>query len=129
MFPPRSRRFTKRSLLFAAVTGTVLTIASSESPAALGVEVLRPVAGLPPHIVGLFEEPLGFQQPRGGPYYVFDRRGHSVYAVDGARTEATKLVEIGQEMGRIIQPRGFDVAPSGSFVIADAPRGQERIQV
>ena len=32
-------------------------------------------------------------------------------------------------MGRIIQPRGFDVGPSGSFVIADAPRGQERIQV
>jgi hypothetical protein len=98
--------------------------------AALHIEVLRPVAGLPPHLVGLFEEPLGFQQPAsGGPYYVFDRRGHTVYSVDAAKTAAKKLIEIGQEMGRIIQPRGFDVAPDGAFVIADAPRGQERIQI
>lgn len=98
--------------------------------AALRVDVLRPVASLPPHIVGTFEEPLGFQQPAtGGPYYVFDRRGHTVYSVDAAKTAARKLIEIGQEMGRIIQPRGFDVSASGSFVIADAPRGQERIQI
>ncbi len=43
---------------------------------------LRSIGGLPPHIVGLFEEPLGFQQTPGGPYFVFDRRGHTVYAVD-----------------------------------------------
>ncbi len=97
--------------------------------AAVRVDVLRPVGGLPPHIVGLFEDPLGFQQAPGGLYYVFDRRAHSVYAIDAAKTGARKLVEIGQEMGRIIQPRGFDVAPSGAFVIADAPRGQERIQI
>lgn len=97
--------------------------------AALRVDVLRPSSALPPHIAGLFEEPLAFQQPRRGPYYVFDRRGHSVYTVDAAKTEARKLVEIGPEMGRIIQPRGFDATGSGSFVIADAPRGQERIQV
>jgi hypothetical protein len=98
--------------------------------AAIQVDVLRPIAALPPHIVGLFDEPLGFQQPRsGGPYYVFDRRGHTVYNVDAAKTEAKKLVEIGPEMGRIIQPRGFDVAGTGAFVIADAPRGQERIQI
>ncbi len=97
--------------------------------AALRVDVLRPVSALPPHITGLFEEPLAFRQPRSGPYYVFDRRGHTVYTVDAARTEARKLVEIGPEMGRVIQPRGFDVARSGAFVIADAPRGQERIQV
>lgn len=97
--------------------------------AALRLDVLRPVGGLPPHIVGLFEEPLGFQQPPGGPYYVFDRRAHTVYSIDSAKTMARKLVEIGQEMGRIIQPRGFDVAADGSFVIADAPRAQERIQI
>jgi hypothetical protein len=91
--------------------------------------VLRPVGSLPPHIVGLFEEAIGFQQPPGGPYYVFDRRAHAVYTVDADRSAARKLVEIGQEMGRIIQPRGFDVAANGSFVIADAPRSQERIQI
>ena len=59
---------------------------------------------------------------------MFDRRGHSVYTVDPSGESARKLVEIGQEEGRIIQPRGFDVAPDGSFVVADAPRAQERIQ-
>jgi hypothetical protein len=95
----------------------------------LEVETLRSVGGLPPHISGQFEEPLAFQQVPGGPYYVFDRRAHTVYTVDAARTATRKLVEIGQEAGRIIQPSGFDVAPDGSsFVVADAPRTQERIQ-
>jgi hypothetical protein len=107
----------------------LLVVLAAPLGAALDVEVLRPVASLPPHIVGLFEEPLGFQQPSGGPYYVFDRRAHAVYTVDADRSRALKLVEIGPEVGRIIQPRGFDVAPNGSFVIADAPRGQARIQV
>jgi len=95
----------------------------------LAVEVLRSVGGLPPHIVGLFEEPLGFQQTPGGPYYVFDRRGHTVYAVDADRKSARKLIEIGQELGRILQPRGFDTSATGSFVVADAPRGVERVQI
>ena len=98
-------------------------------PDAVTVEVLRSVGGLPPHIVGLFEEPLGFQQAPGGAYYVFDRRGHSVYAVDAARKGAIRLVEIGPEAGRIIQPRGFDTSPAGPFVVADAPRGVERVQI
>ena len=28
---------------------------------ALGVEILQSIGGLPPHVVGLFEEPLAFQ--------------------------------------------------------------------
>jgi hypothetical protein len=132
-----------------AVTGTMLWLAASpaavrgadpasrpvnlaparSAAAALDAQVLRPVAALPPHVTGLFEEPLSFQQPRSGPFYVFDRRGHTVYSVDAQRTTARKLVEIGPEMGRILQPRGFDVSAAGTFVIADAPRGQERIQV
>jgi hypothetical protein len=95
----------------------------------ISAETLRAVGGLPPHIVGTFEEAIAFQQPPGGPYYVFDRRAHTVYTVDAERTSVRKLVEIGQEAGRIIQPSGFDVAPDGSFVIADAPRAQERIQL
>lgn len=111
----------------AVVLGLLTPTAAQQT--ALRVDVLRPVTGLPPHIVGQFEEPIGFQQPPGGPYYVFDRRGHTVYSVDAQKTAARKLIEIGQEMGRIIQPRGFDVAADGSFVIADAPRSQERIQI
>lgn len=108
---------------------TVMAAGTRADAAALRVEVLRATGGLPPHIVGLFEEPLGFQQSPGGPYYVFDRRGHTVYTVDADKTAARKLVEIGQEQGRVIQPRGFDTNATGSFVVADAPRGIERVQI
>jgi hypothetical protein len=102
---------------------------TAHADARLTVEILRSTGGLPPHIVGRFEEPLSFQQTPGGPYYVFDRRGHTVYAVDSDKTTVIKLVEIGPEVGRILQPRGFDTSPTGSFVVADAPRGVERIQI
>jgi hypothetical protein len=109
-----------------------LLVVTEHSPSArrLTVQTLKSVGGLPPHIAGLFEEPLSFQQVAGGPYYVFDRRAHTVFTVDAERTNARKLIEIGQEAGRIIQPSGFDVAPDGSsIVVADAPRAQERIQL
>ena len=93
----------------------------TKTHAAPRVEILRSTGGLPPHIVGLFEEPLGFQQAPGGRYYVFDRRAHTVYSVDADKTSARRLIEIGQEQGRILQPRGFDVRADGSFVVADAP--------
>ncbi|MBF8300329.1 MAG: hypothetical protein HW394_699, partial [Acidobacteria bacterium] len=109
-------------LLAAALLGT-------RADAALAVDVLRSVGGLPPHIVGLFEEPLGFQQTPGGPYYVFDRRGHTVYTVGADKQSARKLIEIGQELGRIIQPRGFDTSANGGFVVADAPTNVERVQM
>ena len=97
--------------------------------AALRVDVLRPVGALPPHITGLFEEPVAFQQVANGYYFVFDRRAHAIYMVDPERTTARKVVDVGQEEGRIIQPGGFDTASDGSFVVADVPRGQERIQI
>jgi len=106
----------------------LLTLAalSTTTDARLAVEVLSSTGGLPPHIVAAFEEPLSFQQTPGGPYYVFDRRGHTVYAVDSEKKASIKLVEIGPELGRILQPRGFDTSPTGSFVVADAPRTVEQ---
>ncbi|MCA1583277.1 MAG: hypothetical protein LC791_00410 [Acidobacteria bacterium] len=92
------------------------------------VDTLRSVAGLPPAIVGQFRDPLGFHQAAGGEYFVFDRRGHSVYEVDAAATSVRTLVQIGGEDGRIIEPRGFGLHPTGTFAVADAPNGRERIQ-
>src|SRR3954467_2826768 len=92
------------------------------------VDVLRSVGGLPPHIVGMFEEATNFQQADNGLYYVFDRRGHAVWTVDPTRTLARKAVDIGGEPGRILEPSGFAVAPDGTFVVADVPRSQERVQ-
>jgi hypothetical protein len=111
-----------------ACVTVLLIVALGERTPALPVEVLRSIGGLPPHIVGSFEEAISFQQSAGGTYYVFDRRGHTVHTVDPARTSARKAVEIGQESGRIIQPTGFDIAADGSFVVADVPRAQQRLQ-
>jgi hypothetical protein len=108
------------SLLAACLVG--------EPRAALRVEVLRSVGGLPPHIVGTFEDPADFQRTAGGAYYVFDRRGHAVYMVDAARRGSRKIIEIGGEEGRIIQPTGFDVSRDGRIAVADVPRAQQRIQ-
>ncbi|HXH24693.1 MAG TPA: hypothetical protein VNI78_05550 [Vicinamibacterales bacterium] len=110
-----------------AVAALLLT-AADRPGAALRVETLRSVGGLPPHIVAGYDDPIGFQQAANGLYLVFDRRGHTVYSVDPDRTATRKVVEIGPEAGRIIQPTGFDVAPDGRFVVADVPRAQQRIQ-
>lgn len=95
----------------------------------LRVETLQSTGGLPPHIAGLFTEPLSFQQAKSGHYYVFDRRAHSVYVIDPGQTQAKKIVEIGHEEGRIIEPTAFDLEPEGTFVVADAPAGRDRIQL
>jgi hypothetical protein len=94
------------------------------------VEVLRSAGGLPPEIVGLFDEPVAFQQAASGQFFVLDRRGHTVYGVDAARTTSWKIVQIGQEAGRIIEPSAFDLEPTQStFAVADAPEGRERVQI
>ena len=92
------------------------------------VETLRATGGLPAHLVGEFREPLGFTQVASGEYLVFDRRGHTVYGVDAARTAARPLVSIGGELGRVLEPTAFSAAPDGRFMVADAPNGRERIQ-
>lgn len=112
----------------AAALPLALVAALSPLAAALRVDVLQSVGSLPPHIVGLFFEPIDFQQAKTGAYYVFDRRDHTVYVVDEARTAARKVLEIGSEEGRVIQPTGFDLGPDGRFVVADVPRAQQRVQ-
>jgi len=120
------KAFAVRAALIALATGAFLVLAAPAT--ALRVELLRSVASLPPHIVGLFEEAIDFEQAPNGVYYVFDRRAHSVYTIDPAGTGARKAVDIGQEAGRILQPAGFDVGPDGSFVVGDVPRAQQRVQ-
>jgi hypothetical protein len=112
-----------------STTIAVLLALGAHSRAAIQVDVLRSVGGLPAHVAGLFDEAAAFEQAASGYYFVFDRRGHAVYMVDPERTSAKKVVEVGEEEGRIIQPAGFALAANGSFVVADVPRGQERIQI
>jgi hypothetical protein len=105
------------------VAAAVLATAQGSSR----VLLLRSSGGLPAHIAGSFERPLGFQQSDTGQYFVFDRRAHAVYTV--ASDAPKKIVEVGAEPGRILDPSAFDLWPAdGSFVIADAPLRRQRIQ-
>ena len=96
---------------------------------AIKPDVIRSVAAVPPHLAGQFRDPLGFQQTTDGTYYVFDRRGHTVFSIDSTMTSSRQVVMIGAEAGRIIDPTAFAVEPQGTFVVADAPNGRERIQI
>ena len=109
-----------------ALAAAVLLVMAAQ-PARPRVEVLRSTGGLPAHIAGAFQRPIGFQQADDGRYYVFDRRAHAVYTITGETV--TKIIEVGAEEGRVLDPTAFDIdASDGSFVIADAPFGNARIQ-
>ena len=117
--------------LYAFLAACYLLLATDFQPARSPgtVDVLRSVSSLPPDVVGLFRDPIGFKQTANGDYYVFDRRGHTVYSVESPGSVAHKLVQIGAEDGRLIEPSAFDVAFNGSFAVADAPNGRERVQI
>jgi hypothetical protein len=83
---------------------------------------------VPAEIVGVFRDPVAFEQAASGQYFVFDRLGHTVYGVDSAMTGSWKIVEIGHEAGRIIEPTAFAAASNGTFAVADRPAARERIQ-
>jgi len=115
---------------FAGAAAIAAVIAApSVTPAARRVEVLTSTGGLPPHIVGVFRDAAGFQQVASGQYFVFDRRAHAVFGVDAAMKTTWKLVDIGQEAGRLLDPSAFDAEPGGTFVVADAPGRGERLQI
>ena len=112
-----------RALVAAA---TLLTLTTA--PRFSRVEVLRSTGALPAHITGSFLFPLAYQQTDAGQSFVFDRRAHAVYTIAGEA--AKKIIEVGAEPGRVIDPTAFALDPEdGTFVIADAPLRQQRIQV
>jgi hypothetical protein len=110
------------------ILAAILLLMMAAQPSRTRVETLRSTGGLPAHIAGMFRDPVGFQQTDKGQYFVFDRRAHAVYTVEA--DAARKIVDIGAEAGRILQPTAFDVDPAdGSFVIADAPLRRPRVQL
>jgi hypothetical protein len=119
----------RASAFVARAAVCLLPLALHAQPSPGRVEELRSVDALPPDIVGKFRDPMGFGRVPDGPYYVFDRRGHSVHTVDARDKTFRTLVEIGGEEGRLLDPSAFDLANDGSFAVADAPGGRERVQV
>jgi hypothetical protein len=101
---------------------------SFAAPPGARVELLRATGALPAHIADSFRLPLAYQQTDAGQSFVFDRRAHAVYTIVG--DTAKKVIEVGAEPGRVIDPTAFALDPSdGSFAIADAPLRKQRIQV
>jgi hypothetical protein len=94
----------------------------------LEVEEKRSIGALPAHLAASFEEVAACQTTPGGEFIVFDRRAHAVFTVARGADRPTKIVDIGGEPGRILMPTAFDSAPDGSFVVADTPHDQQRLQ-
>jgi hypothetical protein len=129
---PRSRVLRRTSatlFVFLSATTAALGYQAAVRVSPGRVDVLRSVSTLAPDVVGQFRDPIGFKQTASGDYYVFDRRAHAVYSVDAGGRTSRKLVQIGAEDGRVIEPSAFDVAANGSFAVADSPNGRERVQL
>jgi len=107
------------------LVAAALAARASATPA---IEVLTATGGLPAHIVGRFEDPVGFVESATGEYLVLDRRAHTVYAVNARRTEVRKVLQIGFEEGRVLRPGVLALSRDDIFAVADAPNGFERIQ-
>ena len=93
------------------------------------VETLQSVAALPAHIATAFQQLTSCQQTAAGDYFIFDRRSHAVFVAPAGLDSARKLIEIGAEPGRVLDPSAFDLAPDDTFVVADAPQSQPRVQI
>jgi hypothetical protein len=118
----------KRLATALCLISTVAALGSSVAQTLPDEPVVRSSGGLPAHVVGLFRQPVAFQQSVDGDYYVLDRRGQSVYRITPTG-EAEKIVQIGPEQGRLLGATSLHVGPSGRFVVADAPGGRERVQI
>jgi hypothetical protein len=113
-----------------SVPALAMTAMAAYLPASAShTHILESVMALRPHITGTFDRPTGFSRTVTGDYVVFDRGGHAVHHVDRRMAGVTRLVSIGHEAGRVIQPVAFSAARDGSFVVADMPGGRQRIQV
>ena len=113
----------------ALLRASILFAAAAAGPAVvLEVQELRSVGGLPAHLAGAFDEISACHLTTDGNYVVFDRRAHAVYAAEPGAAKPRKIVQIGFEPGKLLRPLAFDSAPDGTFVVADAPEGRNRVQ-
>jgi hypothetical protein len=111
------------------LASALLVSATLSLPSALPVDTLQSIGALPAHIAGRFTDLTACDQTRDGTYFVFDRRAHAVFSVAPPYDAARELVQIGAEPGRLLRPSAFALADDGSFVVADAPGNQGRIQM
>lgn len=115
---------------FRAVALTIATFAPAlSSTVAPQVQTLRPVDALSAEVCGQFLDPISFVQTSTGHYLILDRRAHTVFSVDANGRRASRLVQVGLKQGELLQPGVLSLAADDTFAVADAPFGQERIQI
>ena len=129
MAADRARLHRLHALLLCGALFAAALPAAAEQQAAATPEVLTPVAALPAHIAGSFQDLTSCQQAENGDYFIFDRRAHAVYVAPAGLDSARKLIEIGSEAGRVLDPTTFDLAADRTFIVADAPGGNPRVQI
>jgi hypothetical protein len=109
--------------------GVVLAAAGFASAAGSSQDVLNAIGGLPAHLVVQLDDPIGFAEAQSGEFVVLDRRAHTVYAVDARKTALRKVVQVGFEEGKVLRPGVLSLSRDDIFAVADAPAGNERIQI
>jgi hypothetical protein len=107
----------------------LVALTTTAPSAAKRVEVLTSVSALPPHVLSVFHTPVKFEQIASGQYFVFDLRNQTVFGIDKDATASWRLVGVGSEVGRVIEPNAFDAEPNGTFLVADSPGDQTRLQI
>jgi hypothetical protein len=115
-----------RSLFLCLFVSAILS--AGGATATPTVEILNATGGLPAHIVGTFEDPIGFAETTGGESIVLDRRAHTIYAINRQKTAVRKVIVVGFEEGKVLQPGVLALSKDDIFAVADAPNGLERIQ-
>lgn len=104
------------------------SLALSTGHARPAVEILTPMGGLPPNLVGQMREPAAFVETPDGRFVIFDKRAQQIYGVDAARKTLTTLVAIGPSDGEILQPAAFAYNRNRTFTVIDQPGRYERVQ-
>jgi hypothetical protein len=120
-----------RSAAFLAM----LALGMSNGPAPLSsqvasrsVETLRPVFALPAHVIAQIQGAVAMAQTESGDYLVLDRRAHTVYRVNRADWSVRRLMQIGHEPGRLMNPTTIAMGSDDIVAVMDTPNNLQRIQ-
>ena len=120
---------TCRWLVCVAVVATSVFGVSARSIPLTSVEILKPTGGLSAELVATFQSPRAYAETTKGEGLVLDAGRHSLYAINAARTKATRVVTVGSEPGHLLKPIAFSLGTNDIVAISDSPTaGVDRVQ-
>ena len=120
--------FSRALTSFCGLAVATAAAALASTPARPDVQILQPVAFLPSHLASTLRDPIACLETPSGEQLILDRRGHALFAVNTARTSLRRVLSFGEEAGGIAESNALAGGPNGTFAIADAPKGFDRVQ-